>query len=196
MKHKNWLPILFAFALWSPFAAHSQPTERVAVAAGEGKLGAARLVEVKAKVEAIDLETRQVTLRHDDGELETLVVSEEAKNLPQVKVGDTVTMGYYESLTVALNKVEGAQTALSEKTSEQRAELGQLPGGVKTKEVAVVAKVTAIDAAESVVTLTGPRGNSVELEVAPEVLAKVKVGDHVNAVYTQAVAVSVTRVTQ
>ena len=46
------------------------------------------------------------------------------------------------------------------------------------------------------VTLTGPRGNSVELEVAPEVLAKVKVGDHVKAVYTQAVAVSVSRVAE
>jgi Cu/Ag efflux protein CusF len=192
---KSWLPMLVVVASLSPCVALAQ-TERVAVAAGEGKLGAARLVEVKAKVEAIDLATRKVTLRHEDGELETLVVSEEAKNLAQVKVGDMVTMQAYQSLTVALNKVEGAKPELSEKTSEQRAELGQLPGGLKTHEVAVVAKVTAIDPKESVVTLTGPRGNSVELEVAPEVLAKVKVGDHVNAVYTEAVAVSVSRVSQ
>jgi hypothetical protein len=194
MHRRNWIPIAIAATLLTPLAAAHAQTQRTAVAAGEGKLAAATLVEVKAKVEAIDLAARKVTLRDEDGTLETLLVSEEAKNLAQVKVGDMVSMKYYESLTLELNKVEGAKTQLTESTSEQRAELGQLPGGVKTHEVAVVAKVTAIDAAESVVTLTGPRGNSVELEVPPEALAKVKVGDHVNAVYTQAVAVSVDRV--
>lgn len=194
MRRKNLSSILMASALLVPFAAASAQTQRVAVAAGEGKLAAASLVEVKAKVEAIDLAARKVTLRDEDGTLETLLISEEVTNLAQVKVGDVVSMKYYESLSLELNKVEGAKTQLTESTSEQRAELGQLPGGVKTHEVAVVAKVTAIDAAKSVVTLTGPRGNSVELEVPPEAVAKVKVGDHVNAVYTQAVAVSVDRV--
>ena len=35
---------------------------------------------VRATVEAVDLKTREVTLRRDDGELVTLVVSEEARN--------------------------------------------------------------------------------------------------------------------
>ena len=39
---------------------------------------------VRATVEAVDLKTREVTLRRDDGELVTLVVSEEARNLAQV----------------------------------------------------------------------------------------------------------------
>ncbi len=194
-NRRNWLPMLFVIATLSPVAALAQ-TERVAVAAGEGRLGAARLVEVKAKVEAIDLAKREVTLREPDGTLETVLVSEEVKNLPQLKVGDDVSMKYYQSLSVALNKAADATVQLSEKSAEQRTELGQLPGGVKTHEVTVVAKVTKIDPKESVVTLTGPRGNSVELEVSPEVLAKVKVGDHVNAVYTEALAVSVTRVSQ
>jgi hypothetical protein len=104
-------------------------------------------------------------------------------------------MEYFESLTLALNKSPDAAPALSEKATDQRAELGKLPGGVRTQEITVVAKVTAIDAKNSTVTLTGPKGRSVELEVTPEQLAKVKVGDHVNAVYTEALAVSVTRAT-
>jgi Cu/Ag efflux protein CusF len=193
MKKRSWLPLMLVAWSMGPYTVEAQ-TERVAMAAAEGKLAAARLVEVKARVEAIDLATREVTLRHEDGMTETVLVSEEVKNLPQVKVGDEVSMEYYESLSVELNKAPDATTQLAESSAEQRAELGRLPGGVKTHEVAVVAKVTKIDAEESVVTLTGPRGNSVELEVAPEVLAKVKVGDHVNAVYTQAVAVTVSRV--
>ena len=117
------------------------------------------------------------------------------KNLPQLKVGDTLTIEYYESLTLSLNKTEGAAPALRRRPTEQRAEQGKLPGGVRTHEITVVAKVTAIDAKESTATLTGPKGKSVVLEVSPEVLAKVKVGDLVNAVYTQAVGVKVTRAT-
>jgi hypothetical protein len=193
MNRSGWIPLALAAALVVPGVARPQ-TERMAAAkAGEGKLSAASRVEVKAKVLAVDPAARKVTLRLDDGKLQTLLVSEEVENLQLVAVGDTVEMAYYQSLTLALDKVEGAAPELSEKTTDQRAELGKLPGGVRTQEVTVVAKITAIDAEASVVTLTGPKGNSVELEVAPEVLAKVEVGDLVNAVYTQALAVSVSK---
>ena len=193
MKRLHPIVAGLAIVIVSSFAAQAQPKRVAAAAAGEGKLAAAQLVTVKAKVEAIDLAKREVTLKHEDGTTEVLLVSEEAKNLGQVKVGDTVSMDYYESLTLSLNKTEGAAPAMSEKASEQRAEVGKLPGGVRTHEITVVAKVTAIDAAEKTATLTGPKGNSVILEVSPEVLAKIKVGDLVNAVYTEAVAVKVTR---
>jgi hypothetical protein len=57
--------------------------------------------------------------------------------------------------------------------------------------VTVTAKVTAIDTAASTVTLVGPKGRSVELEATKEELAKLAVGDLVEAVYTEALAVSV-----
>ena len=193
-NRKRWIATLTVAALTS-FGAQAQPERVAAAAAGEGKLAAAQLVTVKAKVEAIDLANREVTLKQADGTTQTIMVSEEVKNLPQLKVGDDVAIEYYESLTLSLNKTEGAAPALSEKASEQRAELGQLPGGVRTHEITVVAKVTAIDAKESTATLTGPKGRSVVLEVSPEVLAKIKVGDLVDAVYTEALGVKVTRAT-
>ena len=193
-NRKLWTATVIV-ALMTALGAQAQPERVAAAAAGQGKLEAAQLVTLKAKVEAIDLANREVTLKQADGTTQTIKVSEEVKNLPQLKVGDDVAIEYYESLTLSLNKTEGAQPALSEKASEQRAELGQLPGGVRTHEITVVAKVTAIDPKESTATLTGPKGKSVILEVSPEVLAKVKVGDLVNAVYTQAVGVKVTRAT-
>jgi hypothetical protein len=191
---KPWITAVAVAAL-TAVSVHAQPQHVAAATAGEGKLAAAQLVTEKAKVEAIDLAKREVTLKRPDGTTEVLLVSEEVKNLPQLKVGDTVSMEYYESLTVSLNKTEGAAPVVSEKASEQRAELGKLPGGVRTHEITVVAKVTAIDPKQSTVTLTGPKGNSVILEVSPEVVAKVKMGDLVNAVYTEAVAIKVTRET-
>ena len=57
----------------------------------------------------------------------------------------------------------------------------------------IVATVEEVDAAKGHVTLKGPKGNVVPLTVGPEVrnLAQVKVGDQIEAVYTQAVAVTV-----
>jgi hypothetical protein len=189
MSRRSWTALPLLAALMIPGVALAQ--QRVELKPGEGKLGAARKVELKAKVDAIDVAARKVTLRLDDGTVETLAVSPEVKNLDKVKAGDTITATYYDSLTLSLNKIEGATPSLSEKVTDQHAESGQLPGGSRTKEITVVAKITAIDAAKSLVTLTGPKGASVHLEVAPDVLAKIKVGDLVNAVYTQALAVSV-----
>ena len=60
------------------------------------------LVTRTATVEAIDLKTRVVTLKDKDGNVVDLQVSERAKNLPQVKVGDQVTAKFYESIAVEL----------------------------------------------------------------------------------------------
>ena len=182
--------VLFSIGAWA------QPERVVAAAKGDGKLEAAQLVTLEAKVEAIDLANREVTLKAKDGRVETIKVSEQAKNLAQVKAGDNVTIKYYESLTMSLNKTEGAAPAALEAATEETAKEGELPGGLRTREVAVIAKITAIDAKANTVTLTGPKGNSVILDVQPDVLAKVKVGDLVNAVYREALAVEVTRATQ
>ncbi len=159
------------------------------------KLTSAKLIEVRAKVEAIDLATRTVTLRGEGGKLTTFVAGAEVRNLEQVKVGDEVVTKLYESLTIDLKKATGTSLQLSEKVSEERAEKGELPGGIRTHQIDAIAKVTAIDAAKSTITLVGPRGNSVDLEVDPEVVKAFKVGDLVSASYTEAVAIGITRIT-
>ena len=196
MKHVRLTVSFVAISLLFAIGAWAQPERVVAAAKGDGKLEAAQLVTLEAKVEAIDLANREVTLKAKDGRIETVKVSEQAKNLAQVKAGDTVTVKYYESLTMSLNKTEGAAPAALEAATEETAKEGELPGGLRTREIAVIAKITAIDAKANTVTLTGPKGNSVILDVQPEVLAMVKVGDLVNAVYREALAVEVTRATQ
>jgi len=79
--------------------------------------------------------------------------------------------------------------------AEARTEPGELPGGSKARKVTISAKVTAIDPKTNKVTVTGPQGNSVVLDAAPETVAKLKMGDAVEAVYPQAIAVAVSRVT-
>lgn len=161
--------------------------------AGKGKVEVARLVELNGTITALDVATRDVTLKTDKGEEISFVAGEDVKRLADLKVGDAVEIQYYESLALSLQKVEGGSPSATDTTSEMRAEPTELPGGIKTTQTTLTAKITAIDAKEGTATLVGPKGRSVTVEVEADILAKVKVGDLVSVVYTQAVAASVSR---
>jgi Cu/Ag efflux protein CusF len=156
-----------------------------------GEIG--QLVEIKAKIEAIDLNTRKVTLRTPAGKALEVEAGPEVKRLNELKVGDDVRIQYYESLTLALSSAHDGVPSQSMRSSELRNKEHELPGGIKAHETTITAKVTAVDKEASTVTLLGPEGGSVSLEVDPAALEKIAVGDMVSAVYTEALAVSVER---
>ena len=54
-------------------------------------------IKSEAEVIAIDLKTRKVTLKGEDGGVQEIVVGKDARNLPQVKVGDRVVIEYTRS---------------------------------------------------------------------------------------------------
>ncbi len=163
------------------------------VGGGDGKVSAEQLVEIEATIQSIDVASREIVLKLEKGEELALVAGPDVKRLADLKVGDQVSIEYYESLTLALSKIEGAAPSQSAASSELRAEPTELPGGIKAKQTKISAKVTAVDTTASTVTLVGPKGRSVTLDVEPAIAAKMKVGDLVEAVYTEAVAVSVSR---
>ncbi len=176
---------LFVLLATAPaFAQQPAPQGQVrGVAAGSS-------VTAVATVEAINQETREVTLRKEDGELVQMVIGPEARNLAQVKKGDRVTVTYEVGLVVALGP-PGQAPARATETEIARTPAGARPGGSIRETTAVTATVVAIDAATRVVTLRGPQ-RTVELEVAPDIdLSKVKVGDQVGAVYAESFALRV-----
>ena len=148
-----------------------------------------------ATVEAIDQSTRMVTLKGPQGNSITFKAGEEVRNLPQVKVGDLVNVGYYESLDVRVLKEGESAAAAGESVAMARAKPGEMPAGVVGREVTVNATITAIDKAANLVTLKGENGKSVTVTPRdPKNLEKVKVGDRLVIIYTEAIAVSVEKV--
>ncbi len=121
-------------------------TAQQKVEAGKGKVEVAQLVELNGTITALDVATRDVTLKTDQGEEISFVAGAEVKRLADLKVGDRVEIQYYESLTLSLSKVEGGTPATSSTASEMRAEPTELPGGVKTTSTTITAKITAVDA--------------------------------------------------
>ncbi len=164
--------------------------------AGAAPTGVVKEVEavMTANVVAIDLQKRIVTLKGPEGEIRDIKVGEEAVNLPQVKVGDIVTVKFYESIAVEVIK-PGTAVAAGETAAIVRAKPGEMPGGMAARQVTVTATITAIDKQKTTLTLKGPEGKQNVVKVQdPANLEKVKVGDELMITYTEALAISVEHV--
>jgi hypothetical protein len=191
----NKLLIAFAVALAcaAPALAQQKPSVggESAVVTSPGKGSAARVVTITASVEAIDSAERTVTLKGPRGNVVTLPVSEKAKNFDKVKVGDMVVVRYLEALSLELKKNGGGIRERSEREGTAQAQPGEQPAAGTARQVTVVADVMAVDEKRQTVTLRGPK-RTVDLKVKdPKQLKLVKVGDQVEATYTEALAVSV-----
>jgi Cu/Ag efflux protein CusF len=149
-------------------------------------------VQATAVVKAIDQEKRLVTLSLPSGETETFTAGPEIRNLAQVKVGDKVTATYVRSLAILVRGSKEPPSA-ENATTVKLAAKGAKPGAYIANTQTLTAKVTAIDHKTRVVTLTGPKGNSLTFEVGPDVqnLDKVKKGDEVVVSYTESLLVDV-----
>jgi Cu/Ag efflux protein CusF len=147
---------------------------------------------VKATVQEIDAATRTVVLKTSNGRIVEVEVGEEARNFDQLKVGDIVTAVYHESLTLNLKKRGGAAPSVEETPTAERTPAGDKPGGSVGREVKIVANVVAVNPKKQTITLRGPKGNTLDLIVQdPTQFADIRKGDQVDAVYTEALAISV-----
>jgi Cu/Ag efflux protein CusF len=160
-------------------------------ATAPGKAAAVNTIEVTAAVKAIDQATRTVTLKAADGHEQTITLGPEVKNLKQIKVGDQVVARYVEALSLELKKGGKALVARTDSEAAGRAMPGEKPAGGVGRQVHVTADVIALDSATQTVTLRGPK-QTVDLKIHdPEQFKLVKVGDQVEATYTEALAIAV-----
>lgn len=149
-------------------------------------------VSAAARVVNVDQKTRVVTLKNAEGKIFEVQVGEEVRNLPQVKKGDDVVVTYYESLAITLRKPGEATPRSAVAETADRAEPGQKPGASMGRQTTVVATVVGLDKKKGTVTLKGADGKVVTVAARePRRLEQVKVGDLIEAVYTEAVAISV-----
>ncbi|EYS85890.1 hypothetical protein CF68_08625 [Cupriavidus sp. SK-4] len=170
----------------------AQPETRVDTVSGVGATRTTGTVKATATVVAIDAATRTISLKNKQGKVTDVQVGEDVRNFEQLRVGDMVTVEYTQALSVALAKQSGMRSSTERETAD-RAVPGAKPGGTVGREVTVTADVVAVNAKTGMVTLKGPRGKTVDVHVEdPKQLKAVRRGDQVQAVYTEALAISVT----
>jgi len=191
--NKATVVIIAALALGPQAAVAQKPSlkEGVVVASEPGKAAIVAATKVTATVVAIDKATRTVTLKGPQRTVD-IIAGDEVRNFDQIRVGDRVVVQYREALTLELKKARttGAPT---ETAVAVRAKPGERPAGAVGREITILADVVAVDPKKSIISLKGPRGNVVDLKVQNQDHFKVvKVGDQVEAVYSEALAIAVT----
>ena len=153
---------------------------------------ASQSVKVTAVVEAIDLETRVVTLRRPQGDTVTFTASDEARNLDQVFVGDIVNAEYEEILSIEVVANDGTEPEKLEIGGMARTAKGEMPGLAAFDAQQVIATVEEINLEANTFKLKGPDGTVNEYVARnPDNLRRSEVGDLVIITTSQAVAISV-----
>jgi hypothetical protein len=175
----------------APLAVRAQTTT-TGVTTAPGKIGESETVKMTATVVLIDMASRDLVLIDTQGKMHKVNVSDQVKNLDQVKVGDKVNAEYTEAISLQLKKRGAAEAPASAEDAIIRSPKGMKPGGAVGRKVTAFATVVAVNTKKQFVTLRGPLGNEYDVQVIdPTLLSTVNKGDEVKVVYTEALAISV-----
>jgi Cu/Ag efflux protein CusF len=177
---------------WLPAVTHAQDAAATttSVEKGPGKAHAVETTKATATVVGVDAARRVVSLKTSQGRVVEMEAGPEVRNFDQIRVGDKVLAEYVRSLSLELKKNGAPTRGNTAQARTDRAPAGSKPAGTVSHEVTLLADVVKVDAKGRSVTLRGPKGNLVDLDISdPEQLKAIKVGDKVEAIYTEAVAV-------
>ncbi|MBZ9780920.1 hypothetical protein K9857_05080 [Pseudomonas sp. REP124] len=153
---------------------------------------------IVSKVLAVDPANYQVTIEGPDQQPVPLQLTDQAKNLNNLKVGDTVDIQVIRSVAYVLDTTVGGAPSMSNEAMTVRATKDNPnPGGEAVRQVKVTSKITKIDLKTHEVTLMPPEGKLRVVKVEdPDLQARMKnlkEGQTVDAVYTEVLKVQTSR---
>ena len=154
--------------------------------------------ELTATVKDVDLADRLVILQRPDGSVAVVAIDPSIHRLDEIRAGDKVHVKYSRAMAVKILKSKVSQLSTTITPSYQRSE-GAYPGATASRQIRAVVRVDGIDLANYTVTITGQSGVPEVVYLSdPELqnnLPKLKLGDIIEIVYTEATAVSVSPAT-
>jgi len=160
-------------------------------------ISATQKVLLTATVEAINHETREVSLRGPEGNVVDIVASEDIRNLNQVSVGDSLNIEYVQSMSIEVVAAVDAEAGIAVIAAEARSDEGEMPGVAALEAIVINAVVEEINLEENTFKLKGADGEVTEFTARdPENLKKAVVGDLVVITLTKAVAITVEHKTE
>jgi hypothetical protein len=169
------------------------------LAAGCQSVDAQQTTTLNGVVETVDPVSRELLLRGaggaQTGALLSVVVGPQVQRLDQIRSGDRVTVTYYQALAAQVVNVFSPQSQPFEGVTVDRRETADRPGGLVTRVRRGRVVITAVDPASGTISFVGP--NQVVRTVSPKnpdvlrLTRSLKVGDQVDVVYEEALAISV-----
>lgn len=149
------------------------------------------MIDIEARVEAIDFEKREVVLRGPMGNLTTIKAGEEAKRFNEIEAGDIVKARFWTYLQAEFREPTEDEIAIP---LVILAEAGKTikdlpPGAVVGALVKAVVSIEIINRPDMMVTVKGPRGNYATIPVADaKILEELRIGEIVILTYAESVA--------
>ena len=158
--------------------------------AAQKPVSVAETLTKTATIVAIDKTARMVTLKGQDGFMVDVLCGPEVQRFDALKVGDTVTFRYHESVVSAISR-PGEKPKEPISTSVTRT-AGAKPGGTIAQQLTATVTIEEIDPKVPSVSVKTEGGSRMAFKVEDaKNLEGYKVGDKVTITYTQALAVSV-----
>ena len=155
--------------------------------------GRAVALQMAAEVTAIDLQTREVTLRGSNGFETTLVAPEKVIKLEDVSVGDRLVGTYFAALEGEVRVPTAAELAepwLVQEGDSVSADTAN-PGVDATRVIRAVVTIEQMNPETGVVTVKDSRGKEHVIGgVEPAKMVGVKVGQKAVIVFTEAMALT------
>jgi len=146
-------------------------------------------VTITATVEAIDSQSRTVTLKGPKGNYVDVEVPKDVKRFDQIKVGDKLSATYYDNIILSVQE-PGSKAKDTASAALTRTE-GAKPGATAARQRTITAVIDAIDMNVPSISFKGPNGWHYSSRVEDKkALKKVKVGDKVDITWTEALLVS------
>ncbi len=162
-----------------------------ALALAQAPVVKSQMVEKKVTIVGIDHTARLVTFKDAEGNEDTVQAGPGVARFNELKVGDTVTFKYYESLVFQLQP-SGAPAAPTTGEVGLTGGGGKTPGATISQQIRTTVTVVSVDQKASAITVKTEDGRVVTRKVQEKKhLEKVKAGDKIEITYTQALLASV-----
>jgi hypothetical protein len=146
-----------------------------------------------ATIRRVDAPNRFVVLRGDDGADVGVFAPPEFTRFDELRVGDHVTITYYQSTVYQLKHPHAPAPAVSEAIGAVESD-SPLPGATFSHQTTERVTVKAVDRKAALITVAGADGRRISRHVHnPTDLDRVKTGDHIDITYTEALLASITR---
>src|SRR5260370_42006562 len=167
---------------------------------GAAQIGAQKTVTVPGETETatatikrIDVRSRFVVLGDEDGSDVGVFAPPEFTRFGELRVGDRVTITYYQSTFYELKHPHAPAPVVSEEVGAVESG-SRFPGATFSRQTTERVTVTAVDRKAVLITVAGADGRRVSRPVHnPSALDGVKTGDRIDITHINALLASVTR---
>lgn len=171
----------------------AQTAAPAAAPAAEVAPVAAEVTIMTATVDSVNVKTRTVMLKNDQGQLAPMKVGKSVANFNKIKKGDTFVVEYAQAVAVGLVAApKGTQPSVTgTRTVKVQDQANKKPFAEEIDTIKATAVIKSIDAKARTAEITMPDGkvNKVKVDKAVLGLENFKVGDDVVVEYVQDMAV-------